>query len=210
MDTIGEIGRRLKDIADLSRTYPWLHRAQALRQNVTQMLSFFAVLLGTAGCSRSVRSARSSRSRFPSRATAARREGRHRACGLGGAGVRPDLDPPADLPRRRGALRHRRRARSRRCLFAPLALSGSALRSCSPRCSTTRVRPVLIACAIAAVLGIAEAFFGELSRYSLFGVMSGETYFRDGGVPWLGLLASAAVSAAMLFAASRNLARQDF
>ena len=40
--------------------------------------------------------------------------------------------------------------------------------------------------------------------------MDGETYFRDGGLPWLGLLASAAASAAMLFAASRKLARQDF
>jgi hypothetical protein len=29
-------------------------------------------------------------------------------------------------------------------------------------------------------------------------------------LPWLGLLASAALSMAMLFAASRNLARQDF
>ena len=57
---------------------------------------------------------------------------------------------------------------------------------------------------------IAEPFFGELSRYSLFGIMDGEIYFRGGGVPWLELLASAAVSAALLFAASRNLARQDF
>ncbi len=48
------------------------------------------------------------------------------------------------------------------------------------------------------------------SRYSLFRVMSGETYFRGGGLPWLGLLASAAVSAAMLYAATRNIARQDF
>jgi hypothetical protein len=71
-------------------------------------------------------------------------------------------------------------------------------------------RPILLACAFAAVLAIAEPFFGDLSRYSLFGTMSGEIYFREGGVPWLELLASAAVSAAMLFAASRNLARQDF
>ena len=42
------------------------------------------------------------------------------------------------------------------------------------------------------------------------GSMDGEIYFRGGGLPWLGLLASAAVSAALLFAASRNLARQDF
>jgi hypothetical protein len=35
-------------------------------------------------------------------------------------------------------------------------------------------------------------------------------YFRGAGLPWLGLLASTAGSAAMLFAASRTLARQDF
>ena len=71
-------------------------------------------------------------------------------------------------------------------------------------------RPVLIVCGVAAVLALCEPFFGDLSRYSLFGVMSGEIYFRGGGLPWLGLLASAAVSAAMLFAATRNIARQDF
>jgi len=49
IDTSGEIGRRIKDIADLSRTYRGYIWAQALRQNVTQMLSFFAVLLGTGG-----------------------------------------------------------------------------------------------------------------------------------------------------------------
>ena len=49
MDTSGEIGRRIKDIADLSRTYHGYIWVQALRQNVTQMLTFFAVLLGTGG-----------------------------------------------------------------------------------------------------------------------------------------------------------------
>jgi hypothetical protein len=71
-------------------------------------------------------------------------------------------------------------------------------------------RPALIVCAAAAALGLCEPFFGALARYSLFGIMDGETYFRGNGLPWLGLLASAAASAAMLFAASRNLARQDF
>ena len=32
----------------------------------------------------------------------------------------------------------------------------------------------------------------QLSRYSLFRIMSAESYFRGGGLPWLGLLASAA------------------
>jgi hypothetical protein len=71
-------------------------------------------------------------------------------------------------------------------------------------------RPALIVCGLAACIAIAEPFLGDLSRYGLFGIMAGETYFRSGGLPWLGLLASAVVSAAMLLAASRNLARQDF
>jgi hypothetical protein len=40
--------------------------------------------------------------------------------------------------------------------------------------------------------------------------MNGELYFRGGGLPWLGLVASAAVSVAMLYLATRNIARQDF
>ena len=71
-------------------------------------------------------------------------------------------------------------------------------------------RPALIAGCAAAVLGLCEPFFPDLARYSLFGIMDGEIYFRGGGLPWLGLLASAAVSAAMLYRRQRNLARQDF
>jgi len=40
--------------------------------------------------------------------------------------------------------------------------------------------------------------------------MSGETYFRYGQIPWLGLLASLAVSALMMFAAARIYERRDF
>jgi hypothetical protein len=40
--------------------------------------------------------------------------------------------------------------------------------------------------------------------------MSGETYFRHAGLPWVGLLMSAAMSATLLRAAALNLARRDF
>jgi hypothetical protein len=40
--------------------------------------------------------------------------------------------------------------------------------------------------------------------------MDGETYFQTGGLPWLGLLACAAGSAAMIYAAVLNLERRDF
>ena len=40
--------------------------------------------------------------------------------------------------------------------------------------------------------------------------MSGERYFRGGGLPWPGLFVSVALSAAMLYGAVVNLARRDF
>jgi len=41
-------------------------------------------------------------------------------------------------------------------------------------------------------------------------VMSAETYFRTGALPWSGLLFSAAVSMALWYGAVVNMARQDF
>src|SRR5262249_35959382 len=71
-------------------------------------------------------------------------------------------------------------------------------------------RPVLLACAVAVALSMFELVFREVAPYGLYGVMSGETYFRTGGLPWLGLLVSTAVSAALLYAAARNVEGQDF
>ena len=71
-------------------------------------------------------------------------------------------------------------------------------------------RPLLIALFVAGVLAIGEQFLGGLSRHGLIATMSGERYFRGSGVPWAALLASAALSAAMLYGSSVNLARRDF
>jgi hypothetical protein len=50
----------------------------------------------------------------------------------------------------------------------------------------------------------------EFPWWNVYHVMSGETYFRYGKIPWLGLLASLAVSASMIFAAVRIYERRDF
>ena len=71
-------------------------------------------------------------------------------------------------------------------------------------------RPWLLACAIAIVVGLCEMVVPALARNGVFSLMSGEGYFRGGRVPWLGLFASAAASAAMLYVAAQNVARQDF
>jgi hypothetical protein len=205
----GPIASRLREIAELSSSYRGFIWAQGLRQNVTQMLSLFAVVLGAGGLAAQARGTLFTLSLPVSRD---RLLGVRAATGLAELAVLsfvpllllPLISPAIGQHYGLGdAIVHGF------CFF----VAGSVLFSFASLLSTVfhdQWRPILIACLIAACLAFAEPFFGVLSRYSLFGIMNGEKYFREGGVPWLGLLASAAVSAAMLFAASRNLARQDF
>ncbi len=70
----------------------------------------------------------------------------------------------------------------------------------------------------ALTIGIAGAFAmffpvrlaEEFPWWNVYHVMSGETYFRYGRIPWLGLIASLAVSALMMFVAVRIYERRDF
>lgn len=68
-------------------------------------------------------------------------------------------------------------------------------------------RPLLIVCFIAVVLATLSRSLGVLS---IFPVMNGESYFRDGSMPWLGLLVCAGITAGMLYAATRLFASRDF
>ena len=70
-------------------------------------------------------------------------------------------------------------------------------------------RPVLVACVVAAALGMLE-YIPAISPYGIFHVMNGETFYRHAGVPWIGLLISAGISAALLRTAAVNLAHRDF
>ena len=69
-------------------------------------------------------------------------------------------------------------------------------------------RPLLITCAVAVVLSLAEQALDL--QYGVYRLMSGETYFRSGALPWGALLTAAIVSASMLYGASINVAHQDF
>jgi len=71
-------------------------------------------------------------------------------------------------------------------------------------------RPPLIVVGLATCVSFAEQVVQGLSRYSLFGVMSAESYFRDGALPWVGLFVTASASVAMLYLARINMARHDF
>ena len=207
----GLVADRIKEIATLSSTYRGYVWSQALRQNLPQMLSLFAVLLGAGGLLSS-----GSRGTIFTLSLPVSRErllGVRTATGLAELAalsfvplwLLPLMSPAVGQHFSVGAA-----TVHGTCFF----FAGAVLFSATSLLSTVfhdQWRPILIVCAAAAALLIAEPIFlGDLARYSLFGIMDGEIYFRGGGVPWLELLATAAVSAALLFAASRNLARQDF
>jgi hypothetical protein len=208
----GELGRRIKEAAELMRDYRGYVWSQWLRQSMTNMLSLFAVLLGTGGLLS--QASGGGGALF----TLSLPVSRNRLVVVRGATGLAELAALAFLPPLLIPLLSPGVGESYgvgdavvhgACLFAAATVLFS-LASLLSTLFNDVWRPALIVCGLASALGVSEPFFGELSRYSLFGIMNGEIYFRGGGVPWLELLASAAVSAAMLFAASRNLARQDF
>lgn len=69
-------------------------------------------------------------------------------------------------------------------------------------------RPLLIACLAGLVLSFGESAVPTLP--GLFAVMSAESYFYGGSLPWSGLLVSVVVSTALLYAARANIARREF
>jgi hypothetical protein len=71
-------------------------------------------------------------------------------------------------------------------------------------------RPLLFPVLIAGALALIEQLQRAPHRFGIFSVMSAETYFKSGDVPWVGLLLSIAASAALLYGAVVNLERRDF
>ena len=211
IETGGELGRRIREAAELSQQYRGYVWSTWFGQNLIQFWTIFAVLLGTGGLlsQMSGGGALFTLSLPVSRA-------RHLAV-RGGIGLVellvlalvPSLlvtllSPAVGQSYSAGdALAHAL------CLF----VGGSVFFSLAALLSSVFVdvwRPLLIALGSAALLAIGEQFVDVLSERGLIATMSGEKYFRGGGLPWGGLLISAALSTAMLYAAARNLTRRDF
>jgi ABC-type transport system involved in multi-copper enzyme maturation permease subunit len=93
-----------------------------------------------------------------------------------------------------------------------LAIAGSVFFSLATFLSTVFTdvwRPAIIALVVAYSLYFVEAAPSPV-RIGITGVMTAERYFRTGDLPVVGLLICAAASAALLYAASLNVARRDF
>jgi ABC-type transport system involved in multi-copper enzyme maturation permease subunit len=211
VDTSGELGRRIQEAMELSRTYRGYVYSQWFQQNLPQMWTIVAVLLGSGGVlAQGARGGALFTLSMP--ASRNRLIGARAAAGLGELLVLAVV-PPLLLPLLSpavgatfgvgDALIHSV------CLFA----AGAVFFSLAFLLSTSfddLWRPMLITLAVAMVLALCGLVFRDLAPYSVFTVMSGEVYFRTGHVPWLGLLASLAASAAMLYVATINMARRDF
>lgn len=210
-DLGGAIGRQIREGAELARDYRGYVWSQWFRQNMAQMWGLFAILLGTGGL---LSQASGGGALFTLSLPASRNRllGVRVATGLAEllvlaivpALVLPVLSPAIGQTYGVGdALIHGT------CMF----VAGAVFFSLAFLLSTVFSdvwRPALIVICVATVLRLCEELFRDQSAFSLFRVMNGEDYFRGSGLPWLGLLASAAVSVALLYTATRNIARQDF
>jgi ABC-type transport system involved in multi-copper enzyme maturation permease subunit len=208
LPTTGEVGRRIREGVELSRNYHGYIWSQSFGQNLMQMATLFAVLLGSGGpfCHGS------------ELYTLSMPASRHRLLGIRAAAglaelfviilisslLIPLLSPAIGQTFGVGStLVHGL------CLFIASAtfFSLAVLLSTS---FSDMWRPLLIACAVAVVVALCGSVLRSLEPYSIFHLMSGETYFRTGQFPWLGLLMATAASAAMLYGAAINIARRDF
>ncbi|MBI3494159.1 MAG: hypothetical protein HY047_20625 [Acidobacteria bacterium] len=211
IDTRSMMGRLIKEGAEVQSTYRGFVWWQWFRQNLTQMWTLFAVLLGSGGLL-------SQTSGSAALFTLSLPASRNRVVGVRAATGLAELlvlafVPSLLIPLLSPAIGQSYGIGDTLVHGACLFIAGAVFFSLAFLLSTVFSdvwRPLLIACAVAVVLGFAEQAVRELSPYGIFRVMSGEVYFRSGELPWLGLLASAAVSASLLYVAARNIARQDF
>ncbi|HTS51267.1 MAG TPA: hypothetical protein VMH05_25140 [Bryobacteraceae bacterium] len=209
IDAGGEIGRQIKEGAELVRDYRGYIWSQGFRQSLSNMATLFAVLLGAGGLLSQragglfLLSLPVSRGRFLA-VRAATGLAELLALTFVPSLVILLLSPSVGKTYSVvDALIHGT------CLF----FAAAAFFSLTLLLSTVfgdYWRPLLITLLVAIILGFAEQALRDQWSSGIFHVMSGEAYFRHGELPWLGLLASLAASSAMLYGATIKIARQDF
>jgi len=208
LNTDGELGQRIRDAVDLSRSYRGYVWSQWMRQNLTQMATLFAVILGSGG----PYAQRSELFTLSLPVSRQRLVGVRAAAGLAELLVIivvSSLVIPLFSPSVGESYSVGRTLVHALCAFVASAVFFSLAALLSTSFSDIW-RPLLIACAVAIVLWITGEIIRELTPYSIFTVMNGEKYFRSGQLPWLGLIVSSLLSVALLYAAVVNIERRDF
>jgi ABC-2 type transport system permease protein len=206
----GELGRRINESAALSSTFRGYVWSQLFVKNVAQIWCLFAVLLASGG--------------MPHRS----RRGGVYTLSLPISRIRLVLTrtlvviaeifvlamlPPLLLPLLGSAigqsysfadaLAHGLALFAGGAVFFGAALLLSAIFS-------DVWRPILIVVGVAIIVVLIEQMSPGLGRFTLFRVMSGESYFRGEGMPWGGMAISVAASAALIWGSVAIVVRRDF
>jgi hypothetical protein len=210
-DVGGPLGRRIREVAELAREYRGFVWSQGFGQNLTELATLFAVLLGTGGLV-SQPSGTGMLFTLSMPVSRAHLVAVRAATGLAelfALTVTPAIVIPLLSPSIGEHYSVFTGLGHAVCLFAAagaffsLALLLSTI-------FTDMWRPLLIALGLAIAIWLVEQFTGGPSRHGIFGVMSGGEFFHTGHLPWAGLLVAVIASAAMLYAASVSLRRRDF
>src|SRR5262245_12675929 len=175
----GEIGRQIRETVALSRDYRGYVWSQAFRQNLIQTWTFFAVLLASGSV---LSQAFGTGTLF----TLSLPVSRHRLVSVrvltGLAELLVLAFVPALLfPLLSPAIGQSYRFADALVHGACLFVAGVAFFSFAFMLSTVFTdlwRPLLIACASAMTLAVIGQISPDIARYSIFRVMTGETYFR--------------------------------
>ncbi len=210
LDAGGDLGRQLRQQADLLATYRGYVWSQWFSRNMAQAWTLCAAIIGTGGLLN-----QASRGALY---TLSMPVSRHRLLGVRASLSLAELFALAFIPSLALPLLSPLVGQSygiadalvhASCIF----VGGSVFFSLAFLLSTVFSdvwRPALLALLAAGALSLAEqALRGSLPS-GLFFVMNAEGYFRGAGVPWLGLASRAVMSAALIYGAMVNIARQDF
>lgn len=209
IDSSSEVGRRLKDLVELSRGFRGYVWTQWFGQSARELGTLFAVVLGSGGVF-----SYGGGDLYTLSLPAPRRQlvFARAAVGVGEVlllALAPSLLVALLAPAVGQSYSLAAALVHATCLFA----ASSAFFALALLLSTSYSdvwRPLLIALAAAGVVALATVGYPPFEPYSILRLMSGEAYFRTGHVPWLGLAAAAAVSAALVAGAAVNAARRDF
>ncbi|PYQ29008.1 MAG: hypothetical protein DMF56_12040 [Acidobacteria bacterium] len=204
----GRIGERIHEAVALAHTYRGFVWSQWWRQNLAQTGTLFAILLGIASLFSPSRGALFTLSLPASRK---RLMGTRAMTGLGELFVIAII-PSLLIPLLAPAIGERYNAGDAlvhaACFFV-VATTFFCLALLLSTVFSDPWRPLLITLGIAIVIGIADQIL-EVPFVGVFRVMSGESWFRSGRLPWLGLAGSIAASAFIYYGALVNLTRRDF
>jgi ABC-type transport system involved in multi-copper enzyme maturation permease subunit len=202
----GEIGRRVSEEVELQRSYSGYVWSQWFRQTPLELGTLFALLLGTGGLISHASTDFTLSLPLSRRRLVLSRAG----AGLGQwliLALVPSLFVPLLSPAVGQTYGVIEALAHGICLF----VGGALFVSLAVLLSTIFAdvwRPLLVAGTIALAAG-----FGELLLrlpLGIFGVMSGETLFRTGDLPWTGLLVLSFASAVMVYGATVSFSRRDF